>query len=156
MFKSAFMNIRPYRQTDKERIIELFRLNTPAFFASEEEDELVLYLNDHAQHYFVAETGDKIIGSGGYNLFPEDETARISWDIFHPHAQGKGLGSALTNFRIEELRKTPGVKHIVVRTSQLAYRFYEKFGFTTTKIINDYWAEGFHLYHMEYEAKVVL
>ena len=68
---------------------------------------------------------------------------KLSWDIFHPLHQGKGLSTKLTQFRIEALKKYPSVKTISVRTSQLVYPFYEKFGFKTKEIIKDYWAIGF-------------
>ena len=42
------------------------------------------------------------------------------------------------------------VLRITVRTSQLAFGFYEKRGFELKGIEKDYWAEGFDLYRMEY------
>ena len=42
------------------------------------------------------------------------------------------------------------VRRITVRTSQLAFGFYEKRGFELKGIEKDYWAEGFDLYRMEY------
>ncbi|EMR01507.1 hypothetical protein ADICEAN_03364 [Cesiribacter andamanensis AMV16] len=47
------------------------------------------------------------------------------------------------------LRQHPEVATIVVRTSQLVYRFYEKGGFTLKEVVQEYWAPGFDLYYME-------
>ena len=42
------------------------------------------------------------------------------------------------------------VQTLIVRTSQLVYRFYEKQGFELEKVVKDYWAEGYDLYLMRY------
>lgn len=140
--------IRPYAPEDREAILTLLRLNTPAFFAPEEEADFVRYLEEDAELYHVVEEDNRIVACGGMNLF-DNGTARISWDMVHPDAQGKGVGSRLTEFRIARLKETGGVERIVVRTSQLAYRFYARFGFEVKEIVTDYWAEGFDLYYME-------
>jgi [ribosomal protein S18]-alanine N-acetyltransferase len=150
------MQIRPYNISDKEKLIEILRLNIPDYFAPEEEMEFIDYLSNHSQNYYVLEIENKIVGCGGFNLFEEENTVRISWDIFHPEYRRKGLGSALTHFRLQEIMKNPKINIIVVRTSQLAYKFYEKFGFRTKEIINDYWAKGFHLYNMEFNINSIV
>jgi ribosomal protein S18 acetylase RimI-like enzyme len=38
---------------------------------------------------------------------------------------------------------------IIVRTSQLAYKFYQKVGFELEKTEKDFWAKGFDLYQMK-------
>ncbi|MDQ3191018.1 MAG: GNAT family N-acetyltransferase, partial [Bacteroidota bacterium] len=73
-----------------------------------------------------------------------------SWDILDPNYQNKGLGSLLLKFRIEKLKEFKSLKRITVRTSQFAYKFYEKNGFELKEIIKDYWAIGFDLYNMNY------
>lgn len=141
--------IRKYTSADKEIIVRLLKLNTPTFFAATEEQDLVNYLEYDSQNYYVVESAGETVGSGGFN-FSEDQTVGIiAWDIFHPHHQGKGLGRLLTQFRIEKIREHDSVRFIRVRTSQLAFKFYQKFGFELKEIIKDYWAEGFDLYRME-------
>lgn len=142
------MTIREYTPSDLGVILQLFRLNTPRYFSIAEENDLMDYLENHAGHFFIVESGGVIAGCGGYNLFPEQADARISWDIFHPDFQGQGLGSALLHYRIDRLNAVPGLKTITVRTSQLVYPFYEKFGFELKEMVKDYWADGFDLYRM--------
>lgn len=143
------LNIRPYHSNDKSQLMALIRLNIPDYFAPDEEADFEEYLEHHLDYYFVVEVDDIILGSGGFNRTEDMKTAKISWDLFHPDCHGKGLGSALTRFRIQEIQKLEGIQLISVRTSQLVYPFYEKFGFETKEIVKDFWDIGFDLVRME-------
>ncbi|WP_439879792.1 GNAT family N-acetyltransferase [Pontibacter sp. MBLB2868] len=144
--------IRKYKPEDTTKLIALLRLNTPQYFAPEEEQDYLEYLAHHSQHYFVVEDSGQLIGAGGFNLgFDEGKTARISWDIIHPDFQGRGVGKVLTQFRIDEIKKEPAITKIVVRTTQLVHRFYEKNGFVLERTEKDFWAKGFDLYQMTLE-----
>lgn len=143
------LTIRKYTARDREKVLGILRLNIPDFFAPSEEQDFVDYLKRHAQHYFVVEESGSIVGAGGVNFgFDDGKKARVAWDFLHPAAQGRGIGRQLTLHRIEYIRKDPSVQVIEVRTSQLAYPFYEKLGFKLGKVQKDFWAEGFHLYQM--------
>ncbi|RDB05041.1 GNAT family N-acetyltransferase [Runella aurantiaca] len=143
------MEIRQYNSADQEQIIQLLRLNTPEYFSPDEEDDLVYYLAHHVEYYYVVEKDGVVVGCGGINLADDGITAKISWDIVHPDYQGKGIGSALTKYRIERIKEMEGIKTISVRTSQLVYPFYQKFGLELKEIVEDFWAEGFDMYRME-------
>ena len=146
--------IRTYTSKDKKELLELLRLNTPEFFHPDEEKDLMEYLENHSQHYFVVEDAGKVVGAGGYNLgFDGGKTARISWDMIHPDYQGKGIGRKLTQYRMEQIKAEPKVEKIVVRTTQLVYPFYQKLGFELVKTEKDFWAQGFDLYEMQMELK---
>lgn len=141
---------RRYTSRDREKLIELLRLNTPEFFAASEEKGFVEYLDHHSQNYFVIEDSETIIGAGGFNGgFDDGKTVRISWDIMHPGFQGKGIGTKLTLYRIDQIKKSPIVSKVVVRTTQLVYAFYQKLGFELEKTEKDFWAKGFDLYQMK-------
>lgn len=143
--------IRPYIVADRQALIAMLRLNTPQYFAPEEEEEFIDYLNNKREDYFVVEEAGQVIGAGGLNNFDNNTWVRISWDLVHPDFQGRGVGKALTLFRIEEVRKRTTVRLIQVRTSQLVYPFYEKLGFELEKVEKDFWAQGFDLYQMKME-----
>lgn len=145
--------IRVYTSKDKGKLIELLRLNTPEFFHPEEEQDFIDYLENHSQNYFVIEDANTIIGSGGINYFDDGKIARISWDMIHPNVQGNGLGSKLTQYRIDQIKTKPEVEVIIVRTTQLVYKFYQKLGFELIKTEKDFWAKGFDLYQMELKVK---
>lgn len=145
------MKIRPYTPSDDESIITLLRLNTPKYFAPEEEQDLRDYFTNHIDRYFVVEYNDTIIGSGGINIINKGKNAALSWDIIHPDYQGKGVGSQLTQHCLDVIKTIEGIENISVRTSQLVYKFYEKFGFVLQEVIKDYWADGIDMYRMEIE-----
>lgn len=149
------MIIREYTDSDKHRIVELLQMNTPEFFSPNEEKDLLYYLNNEADNYFVLVMEDKVVGCGGFNLTEDGKTAKISWDIFDPSYQGKGLGSALTQFRIEKIKENKQIKTLSVRTSQLVYRFYEKFGLELREVVKDYWDEGFDLYRLDCDIESI-
>lgn len=127
----------------------LLRKNTPEYFHPEEEIELLSYLEKEVEDYYVFECNAEIVGAGGINYFPEENLARISWDMIDPEWQGKGIGRKLTQYRIEQLRQQQQVEAVVVRTTQLVFTFYEKMGFVLEKIEKDFWADGFDLYEMK-------
>jgi [ribosomal protein S18]-alanine N-acetyltransferase len=143
------MKIRAYTQSDKESVITLLKANTPDFFDPMEQKDLERYLDHEIEDYFVVEEYAAVIGAGGINYFPKEKTARISWDIIKPDLQGKGIGRELTQYRINLLVKNKEVELIVVRTSQLVYKFYERMGFKLTKVEKDFWAPNLDLYQME-------
>jgi len=85
--------------------------------------------------------------------FDEGKTARISWDMVHPSMHGKGIGRRLTEFRINEIKKNHSIEKIVVRTTQLVHRFYQKQGFELELTEKDFWAKGLDLYQMKQEIR---
>ncbi|MCB0654866.1 MAG: GNAT family N-acetyltransferase [Saprospiraceae bacterium] len=141
--------IRPFAMQDKAQVIALFRRNTPAAFDPAEELDFEHYLNHEREDYFVFETEGHIVGAGGINYFLEENTARIAWDMIDPDRHGQGIGKKLTEYRLERIHQHPGITQIVVRTSQLAYAFYEKMGFQLESIEKDHWAKNYHLYLMK-------
>ncbi|GAA4832630.1 GNAT family N-acetyltransferase [Algivirga pacifica] len=141
--------IRPYHPDDYPKVIALMQANTPAYFAEEEITDLEDYLKQHIEDYFLFEEEGEILGAAGINYFPEQQEARLSWDFVHPDAHGKGIGKQLTLFRLKHIQSQKLYSNIIVRTSQLAYQFYEKMGFTLLFVKENGWAEGYHLYHMQ-------
>lgn len=141
--------IRPYQPRDKPQLLALLNLNIPHFFAPSEAADFTGYLDNHVETYFVVEEDENIVGCGGINYFPEEATARISWDIVHPDHQGKGIGRALLLHRIDDIKTNSSIKIIIVRTTQLTYPFYKKIGFELEKTEKNFWAPGFDFYQMK-------
>jgi len=55
----------------------------------------------------------------------------------------------LTRFRIQQIKGIEVVKSVPVRTSRLAYPFYQKFSLKLKEVVKDYWDVGLDLYHLE-------
>ena len=145
--------IREYSNKDKPKVIELLRKNTPKYFDISEENDFENYLENEIEDYYVFEENSKIIGAGGINYFTEQKVARISWDMIDPRYQGNGIGKKLTKYRINHLNSNSKIESIIVRTTQLVYKFYEKLGFELEKVEKDFWAKDFDLYQMKMNNK---
>lgn len=146
------ISIREYRPADKDAVMNLIRLNTPKYFAVKEEEDLGRYLDEEVELYYVLSIEEQIVGCGGINFADNMTTGRISWDIVHPYYQGKSLGTKLLRHRMEKLRNISSIEKVTVRTSQMAYKFYEKQGFVLLEVKEDYWADGLDMYKMEYRG----
>ena len=81
------VTIRAYKNSDKESILNLLKLNTPEYFSTEEEKDLIYYLENDIEYHFVLEYNKQIVGSGGFNFSEDKKTGKISCDILHPHFQ---------------------------------------------------------------------
>ena len=145
------LTIREYKSNDKNEVLAILKRNVPKYFAESEIEDLEDYLKHKIEKYFVAKIGDVIIGEGGINFDDNSETAKISWGFIDTQFKGIGIGQSLLKYRTDFIKSNYNAKTIKVRTSQLAYKFYEKNGFTLKKIEKDYWAAGFDLYSMTYE-----
>ena len=62
------ITIREYETNDKDDVINLIRLNTPEFFAANEEEDLNKYLEVERELYYVLLYDGKIVGCGGINF----------------------------------------------------------------------------------------
>lgn len=143
--------IRPYEEKDKESVINCMRSNVPEHFEHSEIDDLIYYLENEIEDYFVLEYDGKIKAASGINY--EQKQGKLSWDFVDADAQGKGFGSKLLKHRLSILRDNADIDLITVRTSQTAYRFYQKHQFAVQRIVKNYWADGFDLYEMTYKPK---
>lgn len=142
--------IRAYVSADKPALLKILELNVPKYFAESELKDFENYLKNEIEQYFVVELNAKLIGAGGINFDKNKIIGKISWDFIHPEYQSRGIGKKLLQHRME-LLKSMEIKRIAVRTSQLAYKFYEKNGFVLQEVTKDYWANGFDLYKMIYK-----
>ncbi|RQO75566.1 GNAT family N-acetyltransferase [Pedobacter sp. KBW06] len=144
------IKIREYQSNDRAQLLEIFKLNVPKYFSANEIDTFKDYLDHKIEQYFVVELGKTVVGGGGINI-DMGHTGRINWDLIDPNLQGQGIGQKLLHYRIRLLKSIKGISSIMVSTSQLTYKFYEKNGFVVCDFIKKYWANGGDLYAMKYD-----
>ncbi|MEM5563772.1 MULTISPECIES: GNAT family N-acetyltransferase [Psychroserpens] len=141
--------IRPYKPTDKEQLLKVFNLNVPKFFDKNETNDFLEYLEQKPETYLTIEDNNTIVVGTGYYVNEKDKSGRITWIFFDPNYSGQGLGKQSVDYCLNALSKDKRVEKFIVTTSQLAYKFFEKFGYTINRIEEDYWGEGLDLYEME-------
>ncbi len=142
------MIIRPYEPADAAILVRLFRKNVPTAFGENEIAEYADFLPNNTDPYFVAEYNGQVVGACGYYLIQDGQTARICWILTDPDAKGLGIGRALLQHNLDLIRQHPAVQLIECSTSQVAYQFFEKFGFQLQYTKPDVWAPGLDLYFM--------
>lgn len=147
------MILRPYVPADAEALLAVFRKNVPVAFAENEVDDYAQFLLSNNDPYFVAEDNGRVVGACGYYLIPERSVARICWILADPDGRGSGIGSALLQHVLNEILKQRNVALIECQTSQVAYRFFEKFGFVLHYTEPDHWAPGLDLYAMALDPR---
>tara|TARA_R110000744_G_scaffold26183_5_gene64628 strand:- start:676 stop:1116 length:441 start_codon:yes stop_codon:yes gene_type:complete len=141
--------IRPYQPSDKSGLLKVFYLNTPKYFDKSEVDDFEEYLEHNADSYLTIEMNNSIVGGTGYYINENDNSGRITWIFFDPNFSGQGLGKQSVEYCLNLLGKDERVEIFIVTTSQLAYKFFEKFDYRIIRIEKNYWGDGLDLYEME-------
>ncbi|MCT4639464.1 MAG: GNAT family N-acetyltransferase [Bacteroidales bacterium] len=141
--------IREYRVSDREELLDVFKLNIPKYFDPKEVDDFLEYLDDHGDTYLTIEKDNKIVGGVGYIFNDSDKSGQITWIFLHPEYTDHGLGKQAVEHCITLLKSNSEIVKLVVTTSQLAFRFFEKFGFNLIRTEKDYWGSGLDLFLME-------
>ncbi|HDZ04563.1 hypothetical protein LCGC14_0079690 [marine sediment metagenome] len=141
--------IRPFKPDDKESLLRIFRLNVPEFFDKKEIKDFAEYLNQNTETYLTVEVDNTIVGGTGYYVNEDDNSGRITWIFFDPSYSGQGLGKQSVEHCLNILSKDNRVEKFIVTTSQLAYKFFEKFDYKINRIEKNYWGKDLDLYEME-------
>ncbi|MDX1627065.1 MAG: GNAT family N-acetyltransferase [Fulvivirga sp.] len=140
------MVIIPYQKEHKPRLIEIFNLNTPKYFAPEEQADFETYLHENGRNYYVLKSFNEIAGSGGFQF--NGHVASISWLMIDPDFKGEGFGMALFNHCLDKLRKK-NVSAIEVMASEYAHKFFKKLGFDITEFHENFWNTGVDFFRMK-------
>ena len=140
--------IREYQIADRNACLSAFASNVPQLFAANEADDYASFLAQLPCPYLVAELDGVAVGGGGFYFIPETDLAGLVWGVIAWDAQRRGIGTALLRARLERLSSEPSIRAVRVKTSQGAAAFFERFGFQTERIIEDYFAVGLHQHQM--------
>lgn len=147
-----------YKNAYKQACLAAFQSNIPLYFTPEEIDDFNNFLDHRAvpkeneiqtTFYYVLLKNNKVIGCGGFGERERDGTVTLAWGLVHSDFHKQGYGKVLLQHRLTEARNVYPTKTIYLDTTQYSYSFFEKFGFKTTKITNDFYMHGMHRYDME-------
>lgn len=149
------LSIRPYTPADRNACHEIFRSNIPKYFTPREEPLYLRWLDgqdgvlppeegDDETHYFVLELDGIVRGCGGWGVRLNADHSTLIWGAVHRDFHKRGLGAALTDYRIRDFQKAHPGMDMTIDTSHHTAPFYERYGFRTEKFIEDGYAEGLH------------
>lgn len=143
------VQFRPYCQSDKGDLLNIFQRNVPNYFDELEKDEFSDYLDVHGSSYLVLEINNRIIGGTGYQINLAKATGSITWIFLDPNYTGKGIGKLAVEYCHNILKSDSNLRTFSVRTAQFTFEFFEKMGYKIIHFEKDYWARGYDLYEME-------
>lgn len=150
--------IREYKASDRAACIAIFKSNMPLYFAPEEfpllenwldskDKNEIAYENNHAEHFYVVEKNSKVVACGGFYL-TNGTDAKITWGMVENSFHKKGIGKEFLLYRLEEIRQMYPESTISLDTSQHTFSFFEKMGFTVTKITKEGYGKDLDRYDM--------
>ena len=141
------MNIISYRAADKTAVLSIFDKNCPVFFAPNERDDLIEFLEEYADGYRVCIHNDNVVGAFGL-YEKKNKDSRLQWILLDPSAQGLGLGTQIMQDVFNQASAL-NIKTIQIATSHVAFKFFEKHGAKIISEIENGWGPGMHQIHME-------
>ncbi|HTN17368.1 MAG TPA: GNAT family N-acetyltransferase [Chitinophagaceae bacterium] len=152
------VNFRKYSASDRNACKAAFKSNVPRFFTPGEVDDFEHFLtrlddqaNPDNPPYYVLIVGHEVIGCGGFGRKEESDAVTFVWGLIHHDYHKKGYGAQLLIFRLSEIKvQFPGTQ-VILDTTQFSYSFFEKYGFKTVNITQDFYAAGMHRYDMVLE-----
>lgn len=147
------MTILKYTPDFKQKCIDVFESNVPKFFAPEELQLFIDFLDhDIEDNYYVVKKDGDIVACGGVFLDKTSDEAGLSWGMVHANHHKQGIGKTFTEYRIQLLKEVYPDKVYKVDTSQHTAGFYLKRGFKTVEVIPDGFAKGLDKYVMKMEV----
>jgi ribosomal protein S18 acetylase RimI-like enzyme len=149
------LSVRKFRPEDLKKLLYIFRLNVPEFFAPHEEVDFKKYLETNRDSYFSITNNGNIIGGAGYKINSSELLGSVSWIFLDPDHTGKGIGKKVVSFLLKIFTDFKDVVILRAETSQHGVSFFGSLGFTTVKKQKDYWGMGLDLYRMEMKKESI-
>jgi ribosomal-protein-alanine N-acetyltransferase len=148
--------IRAYQTSDKQACLEAFESNVPKYFTQAEIADYDKFLEmipikveANKTFYYVVVFENEVIGSGGFGDKDNSDIITLAWGLIHQNFHKKGYGKVLLDYRLEQIKEKFPNQPVYIDTTQYSYGFFEKYGFETTKISNDFYEKGLHRYDMK-------
>lgn len=149
--------IKKYSTSDYDQCVNIFKSNIPEYFAKDELSDFQDYIKNISttkdgwtDSFYILKRDKKIVGCAGLGLNKSKKIATLSWGMVDKNYHRNGIGTQLTNYRLNLLESYNLDLKIRLDTSQHSYLFYEKFGFKIEDIEKDGYEKGMHKYYMVY------
>lgn len=149
--KSLKMKIANYEHSYYAECLRLFDENCPQYFAENEKQDYVHFLDSDPVGYFMVVETDTIIAAFGLLISSDKTRARLSWILVSSSAKGKGVGKAMMT-HVQQLAGKQAIATIDIAASHLSAAFFAKFGAVTISELPDGWGKGMHRVDMELEV----
>lgn len=122
---------RSFLPGDIDAVLAVFDSNVPEYFAAGEREDLAASLADPDGPFFVLETGDGIIGFGGFERGESYNRCTLTWGMVHRDHHQRGHGRALLAHRAAAAwEATRGdTRWLTVDTTPPVAPFFEHCGF---------------------------
>jgi len=149
------MNVRPFAATDYEACIQLFRSNTPIFFAEREEADYREFLDQYFGEYSIFEDERGVVACGGIYIDEAERWIGIIWTIVRNDLRRQGIGRLMMSYLLGQIDSSHRAFPVYLDTSQHSRPFFEKLGFRVYEESPDGYAEGLHRYDMRLDLSPV-
>lgn len=145
------LSFRSFQYSDTEACLELFEQNCPDYFAENEREEFVAYLNhqNKSQEYWLCEQKSSTLGAFGLHLDEYRHVARINWIIVSKYHHKAGIGKIMMREVISRTRSYPKVQIIHISASQHSAPFFAHFGAVEKSFHENGWGPAMHRIEME-------
>jgi hypothetical protein len=147
------MEIRTYNAQDKEDLLNIFDSNCPKYFDPNDREYLADFLEKYADNNFkVITIENDVVGCGGYYTNHTAKVFGIAWVMFKRFALGRKTFSKLSTgffeYLVSQINKEKYGYDIVINTTQLLEKTFNRFGFITEKKIPNGFGENLDHYIM--------
>ncbi len=145
-FSEHSIQFRPYERTDLTACLALFDANCPQYFAPNERTDYAEFLQVRTEHYIVCLIERCVVGAFG--IYPIDQrNAALHWILLSPSTQGRGLGTAIMNRVIAQMRRN-GHSSLNISASHRSAPFFARFGAQEISTVPHGWGPDMHRVEM--------
>ena len=142
------MKFLKYNGSYFEKCLEMFNDNCPEYFAENERNDYIGFLEENPGDYFIGVNENSVVSAFG--VIQEDESSRIrfSWILVSPKFKGNGVGMKMMN-HAKEIASKNGASAIDIAASHLSAPFFAKFGAKKLNKTLHGWGPGMHRVDMQ-------
>lgn len=150
------IDIREYRETDRDSLIAVLKRNVPRYFAESDIAAFEQYLRERQwdRCYVYLNANGRVIGCAGFYL-KSPEVVGLCYAVFEPSEVGSGaIRAELARYlSAASTELCPGDKPtLTLNTTPRVARLMKRFGFVVTATMPGGYAEGYNMVCMERPA----